>query len=59
MSNCLFGSLKLTKNAGQDKRKYFGYCIRFDSSLEFSYTHGVVRKNINILELNINSRSLI
>ena len=30
LQNCLFGSVKLTKNAGIDKYGYSGYAIRFD-----------------------------
>ena len=33
--NCLFGSVKLTKNADLDKYKYSGYSIGFDSRSEF------------------------
>ena len=32
LNNCLFGSVKLTKNADPDKYKYSGYGIGFDSS---------------------------
>ena len=31
LTNCLFGSVKLTKNANSDKYKYSGYEIRFNS----------------------------
>ena len=31
LSNCSFGSVKLTKNADLDKYEYTGYCIEFDS----------------------------
>ena len=31
LQNCLFGAVKLTKNADIDKYKYFGYGIGFDS----------------------------
>ena len=30
LGNCLFGSVKLTKNADLDKYKYCGYDIKFD-----------------------------
>ena len=30
LENCLFGSVKLTKNADIDKYGYFGYGIGFD-----------------------------
>ena len=35
LSNCLFGSVNLTKNADLDKYKYSGYSIGFDSRSEF------------------------
>ena len=35
ISNCLFGSVKQTKNAEPDKYKYSGYSIGFDSRSEF------------------------
>ena len=36
LGNCLFGSVKLTKNADLDKYKYSGYGIGLDSRSEFS-----------------------
>ena len=36
--NCLFGSVKLTKNTDADKYKYNGYGIGFDTRSEFSLT---------------------
>ena len=33
---CLFGTVKLTKNADKDKYKYSGYGVEFDSCSEFS-----------------------
>ena len=38
LNNCLFGSVKLTKNADLDKYKYKGYGIVFDFRAEFSFT---------------------
>ena len=32
LSNCLFGSVKLTKNADPDKHVYTGYGIGFNSN---------------------------
>ena len=43
--NCLFGSVKLTKNA--DKYKYTGYAIGFDSRLNFLFTD--VRNGKNVI----------
>ena len=37
INNCLFGSVKLTKNAGPDKYKYIGFKIGFDSCSEFLF----------------------
>ena len=36
LCNCLFGSVKLTKNADLHNYKYSGYIIGFDSRWEFS-----------------------
>ena len=38
LSNCLFGPLKLTKNADPDKYKYSGYGLGFDSRSEVLFT---------------------
>ena len=40
LGNCLFGSVKLTKNADLDKCKYTGYSIGIDSRSEFLFTDG-------------------
>ena len=48
LSNCLFGSVKLTKITELDKYKYTGYGIEFDSHEEFSLTEGSVGKNVII-----------
>ena len=46
VEDCLFGSVKLTKNAGIDKYKYSGYGIGFDSRGTFSHPSGGNGKNI-------------
>ena len=51
LSNCLFESVKLTKNADLDKYKYTGYSIGFNSSSEFLFTDESYAKNIAILEM--------
>ena len=43
LGNCLFESVKLTKNADLDKDKYG---IGFASSLEFSLPDGTMGKNV-------------
>ena len=37
LKNCLFGSVKLTKNADPDKYKHSGYGIGFDSCSELLF----------------------
>ena len=34
---CLFGAVKLTKNADFDKYSYSGYCVRFNSRSLFLF----------------------
>ena len=49
LGNCLFGSVKLTKNADLDKYKYTtGYGIGFDSRSEFLFTDGSYGKNVSM-----------
>ena len=48
LGNCLFGSVKLTKNADLDKHKYTGYGIGFDSRSEFSFSDGSFAKSFII-----------
>ena len=46
MSNCLFGSVKLTKNADLDKYRYIGYGMGFDSCGEYSWPDKSVGKEV-------------
>ena len=46
LGNCLFGSVKLTKNADADKYKYSIYGIGFASLSEFIFTDESYRKNV-------------
>ena len=55
MKDCLFGSVKLTKNTDPDKYKYSGYGIRCDSRLKFSLPDGSMGKNIIIFEVDMGS----
>ena len=41
LGNCLFGAVKLTKNADPDKYKYSGYSIGFNSRSRFSWRDGI------------------
>ena len=51
LKNCLFRSVKLTKNADPDKYKYSGYGIRFDSRSELSFADKSMWKMSLFLEL--------
>ena len=55
LKDCLFGSVKLTKNADPDKDKYRGYGTGFYYRSKFSLTDGSVGKNIIILGVHMNS----
>ena len=63
LGNCLFGSVKLTKNDDLVKYKYNSYGIGFDSRLQFSWSDGSVGKNIiifgvdNISSMHIDGRN--
>ena len=46
LGNCLFGSVKLTKNADSNKYIYTSYGIGFDSCSEFSLPDGSMSKNV-------------
>ena len=46
LGNCLFGSVKLTKNAEPDKYKCSGHGIGFDFRSEFSLPDGTMGKNV-------------
>ena len=55
LGNCLFGSLKQTKNADLDKYKYTGYSIGFDSHSGFCIYSGSYEKNVNIFGVAMSS----
>ena len=55
LENCLFGAVKLTRNTGNDKYKYFGYGIGFDRKGFFSHPSGGNGKNIIIFGVNMSS----
>ena len=55
LGNCLFGSVKLTKNTDLDKYKYPGYDIGFDSRSEFLFADGSYRKNVIIFGADMSS----
>ena len=49
LNDCLFGYVKLNKNADLDKYKFRGYGIGFDSRSEISFTDWSVEKDVIIL----------
>ena len=53
--NCLFGSVKLIKNADLDKHKYTGHGIGFDSRSKFLFTGGSYEKNVIIFVVDMSS----
>ena len=53
LNNCLFGSVKLTKNTDPDKSKDNGYGIEFDSHSECSFTDGKIGRNTIIVGVNM------
>ena len=55
LKDCLFGSVKLTKNVNPDKYKYSGYSIGFDSFSEFSFTDESMGENFSICGARMNS----
>ena len=55
LGNCLFGSVKLTKNADIDKYKYSNCGIGFNFHSEFSFPEGSMRKKVIISGANMSS----
>ena len=64
LDDCMFGAVKLTKNAGPDKCGYSGCSICFDARSQFSL-NAECGKNVislsveNILSLHIEDRKKI
>ena len=55
LKDCLFGGVKLAKNADLDKYVYSGYSIGFDSRSEFPLTDSSVGKNAIIFGVDMSS----
>ena len=53
--NCLFESVKITKNADLDKYKHTGFDTGFDSRSEFFFTDGSFGKNAIIFGTDMSS----
>ena len=55
IENCLFGAVKITKNADIDTYKYLGYGIGFDSKGTFLFPDGSFGQHVIILEADMSS----
>ena len=55
LENCLFGAIKITKNSEDDKCKYSGYGIGFDSRESFSHPSGGNGTNVIIFGADLSS----
>ena len=55
LENCLFGAVKLTKNADIDKYGYSGYGIGFDRHGSFSFPGTGIGKNVIIFGADMSS----
>ena len=55
LKDCLFGSIKLTKNADPDKYKYNGYGIEFDLRSESSLPDGSLSTNVTNFGVDMSS----
>ena len=55
LESCLFGTVKLTKNADIDKYKYSIYGIGFDASGSFLFPNGSFGQNIIIFGVDMSS----
>ena len=59
LENCLFGAVKLTKNADIDKYGYSGYGIEFDRHGRFSFPGTRLDRNVIILGVDMSSSTNI
>ena len=59
LENCLFGTVKLTKNADIDKYGYSGYGIGFDRYGSFSFPGAGLGKNMIIFGVDMSSSTKI
>ena len=55
LENCLFGAVKITKNADVDKYKYSGYGIGFDGRGVFTHPKGSFGNNAIIFGVDMSS----
>ena len=55
LNNCLFKSVKLTKNPDPAKYKYSSYDIGFDSRSEYLFTDWSMAKNVFLFGADMSS----
>ena len=55
LENCLFGAVKITKNADIDQYKYSGYGIGLDSPGTFLFPSGKFAQNVIIFGVDMSS----
>ena len=55
LGGCLFGGVKITKNAIPDKYSYSGYGIEFNTRGYHSLSDGGIGKSVIIFGINLNS----
>ena len=55
LKNCLFGSVKLTKNVDSYKYKHSGYGVGFDSPSEFLFPDRGFRKSVILFGVDMSS----
>ena len=55
LKDCLFGAVKLIKNANPNKYSYWGYGIRFDSGSTFSILNFDLSKNVISFGIDMSS----
>ena len=53
LENCLFGKIKMTKNADTDKYKYQGHGIAFDLTGTFTHPDGGIGQNVFVLRVDM------
>ena len=59
LENCLFGSVKLTKNSDIDKYEYSGYGIGFDRKGFFSHSSGGTGRNVISFGVDMSSSAKV
>ena len=55
LKDCLFGTVKLTRNPDLDENSYSRHCILFDSLSHFSYPNFDCGKNVVIFRVDNSS----